>query len=395
MALSARRPRPKYAAALLSPSCLEELRVPAEFAARLGGEEGGGGTVQVLLVSPLGKVWRVELRRASGRWQLGGGGWAEFAAAHGVGAGWCVVFRVERRGVAAVRAFDAAGCLAHYCTPLAGVAVKRRPRFIRSLHPEDLQEMKMPDKFVQEHLTESGPSSQKATIFSRLGKFWHIELDPDRPGVLQGDGWMQFLKAHDLSEGNVLLFRYEGNMLFRVEVFLQTGLLEECEAAAAANRTDDDVAGPSEPQQGSNQPGVSHVKMKRKNTKENSTCLKGSDKKPKVPSGPANKVASQKKLVRQRSFTKLITDYHLKFFFAVKLTICSSVGLLGACEITLKTSVDKIKSWRVSFNTANTFGYLWGPGWKRFCQENKIKEGSCCTFNIVKTRIWHVIIASS
>jgi len=103
-------------------------RVPGQFAAQLGGEEGmamgDGRAVVVLLVSPLGKVWRAELRRAGGAgggssWQLGGA-WAEFAVAHGIGAGWSVVFRLERRGVATVRAFDVAGCLSRFCTPHAG-----------------------------------------------------------------------------------------------------------------------------------------------------------------------------------------------------------------------------------------------------------------------------------
>ena len=102
--------------------------VPGQFAAQLGGEEGmamgDGRAVVVLLVSRLGKVWRPELRRAGGggggsSWQLGGA-WAEFAAAHGIGAGWSVVFRLERRGVATVRAFDVAGCLSRFCTPHAG-----------------------------------------------------------------------------------------------------------------------------------------------------------------------------------------------------------------------------------------------------------------------------------
>lgn len=99
-------------------------RVPAEFAARLGGDEGRGATVTVvLLVSPIGgKVWRAELCRAGGNrgaWKLADG-WPEFVAAHGFGAGWSVVFRLERRGVATVRAFDAAGCLARFSMPLPG-----------------------------------------------------------------------------------------------------------------------------------------------------------------------------------------------------------------------------------------------------------------------------------
>ncbi|KAJ1260002.1 hypothetical protein BS78_10G198800, partial [Paspalum vaginatum] len=399
--------RRKYAAALLSPSSLHHLRVPDDFAARLVGEEGAaaqaGRPAVVLLVSPLGKVWRAELRRAGaggGAWQLGGG-WAEFVAAHGVGAGWTVVFRLERRGVATVRAFDAAGCLARFCRPHAGVAAgKSRPRFVRLLHTEDMEKMRIPDKFVQEHLmTGTCSSSQKATIFSPLGKFWRVEVDRDQSGVLLGESWAQFLTAHDLSDGCILLFRYEGDMVFTVEAFLHNGCLKEYEAAAA-----DDEIGPSTvPQQGAKKIGVSPVKKRRKTIDED-TCVEAHHKKPQVFPMPAKKFVSHKKLVStvpRCSFMKQITGYDLKssliffYFVALKMTFCSSVGLSGACEITLKTLMDNTGSWPVSFNTANTYGYITGPGWKRFCQDNKVKEGDCCTFSVVKTRLWHVMIVPS
>ncbi|CAL5053870.1 unnamed protein product [Urochloa decumbens] len=362
MAPFVRRARPKYAAAPLSPACLHTLRVPGKFAARLAGGEAGAA-VEVLLVSPLGKVWRAELRRAGsggGPWQLGGG-WAEFAAAHGVGAGWSVVFRVERRGVATVRVFDAAGCLARFCTPHAGVAAgKSRPRFIRVLHTDDFEKMKIPDEFVQEHLTGTYPSSQKAMIFSPLGKFWHVDLNRDQPGMLLGDGWARFLTAHNLSEGNILVFSYT---LSHTHILI----------------------------------GVSPVKKKRK-TRNGNTSLVVYHKKPNCSPNSVKKAVSQKKLVStmpHRSFTKRITSYDLTSLFVVKGLFCSSVGLSGACEITLKMSTDNKRSWPVWFNIANTYGYIKGPGWKRFCRENKLKQGDCCTFSVIETTVWHVTIVSS
>jgi hypothetical protein len=104
---------------------------------------------------------------------------------------------------------------------------------------------KIPDKFVQEHLTGSCSSTQKAMVFSPLGKFWHVELDRSQSGVLLGDGWAQFLTAHNLSEGNILLFRYEDNMVFTVEAILHNGYSKE-HGAAAADMTDDMIViGPS------------------------------------------------------------------------------------------------------------------------------------------------------
>jgi len=80
---------------------------------------------------------------------------------------------------------------------------------------------------------------------------------------------------------------------------------------------------------------------------------------------------------------------------AVKKSICSSVDLLGTCEITLKMSMGNTRSWPVLFKMANNFGYITGQGWKRFCRENKLKEGDCCTFSVIKTTVWHVTIVSS
>jgi len=47
---------------------------------------------------------------------------------------------------------------------------------------------------------------------------------------------------------------------------------------------------------------------------------------------------------------------------AVKKSICSSVDLLGTCEITLKMSMGNTRSWPVLFKMANNFGYITGKG---------------------------------
>jgi len=80
---------------------------------------------------------------------------------------------------------------------------------------------------------------------------------------------------------------------------------------------------------------------------------------------------------------------------AVKKSICSSVGLLGTCEITLKMSMGNTRSWPVLFKMANNFGYITGQGWKRFCRESKLKEGDHCTFSVIETTVWHVTVVSS
>lgn len=77
---------------------------------------------------------------------------------------------------------------------------------------------------------------------------------------------------------------------------------------------------------------------------------------------------------------------------SVRGTFCSQIGLLEACAITLKISMKKKGSWRVAFKTANTYGYINGPGWRKFCLENEVKEGDRLTFNAIETTVWHVVI---
>jgi hypothetical protein len=36
--------------------------------------------------------------------------------------------------------------------------------------------------------------------------------------------------------------------------------------------------------------------------------------------------------------------------------------------------------------------YLLVKGWRQFCQENCLKEGDICIFNVIETTLWNVVI---
>ncbi|XP_044957017.1 putative B3 domain-containing protein Os06g0632500 [Hordeum vulgare subsp. vulgare] len=391
MALSVRRqPRYKFAAPVLSPSCLQKLCVPWEFAARLAA--GAGDVQEVHVVDLLGKPRRVELctrsRPDGGVACWLGAGWQEIVKKNGIGEGWSVVLRRERRGMATLTAYDPACCLACLCTPPAGVMSKTRPRFIKLLRPDDWEKMTIPDEFVQQHLigAESCPSSQKALIIGPTGKLWPVELDQRQSDVLYGEVWAEFLTAHDLSEGSILLFRYEVNMSFSVQVFLPNGCMKEYPYLA----DEADGSSPLLPQS-DKQLVAPSVSKRSYNKRQVVSGIPAT-----FPAMKAQKVQSQSKpagVVGRHSFTKQITSYSLKSLFAVKLTFCSSIGLLEACTIQLKTSMGgSARSWPVAFNIANTYGFLTGKGWKRFCQDNEVEEGDRCTFKVVEKMVWHVVI---
>ena len=71
-----------------------------------------------------------------------------------------------------------------------------------------------------------------------------------------------------------------------------------------------------------------------------------------------------------------------------------AIGLYRASGITLRTTANEdhgLRSWQVRFLVYRNRGTL-TRGWRTFWADNMIKEGDICTFNIIKTMLWHVDI---
>ncbi|PUZ46638.1 hypothetical protein GQ55_7G097300 [Panicum hallii var. hallii] len=90
---------------------------------------------------------------------------------------------------------------------------------------------------------------------------------------------------------------------------------------------------------------------------------------------------------------KVINGHTLEKYLALATDFCDAIGLRESCMITLKTSMDSTGSWQVrGISIKNCCSYLLIKGWRRFCQENSLKKGDICTFNVIETTVWHVII---
>ena len=70
---------------------------------------------------------------------------------------------------------------------------------------------------------------------------------------------------------------------------------------------------------------------------------------------------------------------------------CKKVGFLKNCTITLKSSESK-KSWKVDGFVYGSAQWRLSNGWKIFCQDNGLKNGDVCTFNVIKSNLWRVDI---
>ncbi|CAN6248150.1 unnamed protein product [Urochloa humidicola] len=133
----------------LVPQSFDKLRISGElarcFVAAGGGE--GAPAPTALVVSPFGKVWRVEVGR-DGDGAFLGRGWAEFLAAHGIGVGCFAVLRHEGGGALTFKAFDTSLCIIkEFAAPAAVMAsrsskgVSCKPQFIRIMYPDLTKKM--------------------------------------------------------------------------------------------------------------------------------------------------------------------------------------------------------------------------------------------------------------
>lgn len=82
----------------------------------------------------------------------------------------------------------------------------------------------IPRKF---HMNLPYKLKKLATLFSPNGKFWHVEINHTGQDIYFQKGWSEFAKAHDLHAGYFVVFRYEGNMIFKVKVFDTTGCIKD------------------------------------------------------------------------------------------------------------------------------------------------------------------------
>ncbi|XP_022683933.1 putative B3 domain-containing protein Os04g0347400 isoform X4 [Setaria italica] len=342
---------------LLQFSC-DTLRIPDELAAEIGAG-------QALVVCPSGtggkvKVWPVEVGRDGGGAFLGSG-WPEFAEASGVEAGWLLVLRHRGRGVLTVKAFDASRCLrvlGATTPPEVEATVSsrddaRKQQFI-SAHPTNFMEkMLIPAKFVQQYLPKEHLNNQSAIVLGPIGKVHSIKLEMGQSDLFFAGGWSQFLAFHDITEANALLLRYEGNMVFTVKIFGPNGCPIESKHK--------EVRVPQNIEEQQEAPSASIQKCC-----ENDLPISDGEKKP------------------QGSITSLKKA-------SPRVKCIYKIG--PPAWIRKEMSTKTIRKYIVHVLPYKGSSHQLGSGWRRFCQENKIKEGDVCTFNIIDSTLWHVVIA--
>lgn len=110
----------------------------------------------------------------------------------------------------------------------------RRPHFIKGFNPSiSFDKLRIPSKFVK-HL--EGKASGTVSLMGPSGNTWHADLAHQTDGVFILDGWTAFVRDHFLENGDSLVFRYDGNLHFTIQIFDQSSCEKETAFSAECHQ---------------------------------------------------------------------------------------------------------------------------------------------------------------
>ncbi|KAI3684778.1 hypothetical protein L6452_34004 [Arctium lappa] len=110
----------------------------------------------------------------------------------------------------------------------------RRPHFIKGFNPNiSFDKLKIPSKFGK-HL--EGKTAGTVSLMGPSGNTWHADLADQTDGLFILDGWAAFVRDHFLENGDSLVFRYDGNLHFTVQIFDQSSCEKETAFSAECHQ---------------------------------------------------------------------------------------------------------------------------------------------------------------
>lgn len=87
----------------------------------------------------------------------------------------------------------------------------------------------IPQEFLK-HISKESSDKASLTVQGSV-RSWTVKLSETGIGVFLQDGWLKFLRDNSLGDSEFLLFTYDGNMCFSVQIFNKNG----CERIVAAS----------------------------------------------------------------------------------------------------------------------------------------------------------------
>ncbi|KAH9620992.1 hypothetical protein KSS87_001589 [Heliosperma pusillum] len=101
----------------------------------------------------------------------------------------------------------------------------KKPHFLEIYLPNlSSQRLEVPSKFIK-HL--KGRTSGSLSLIGPSGNSWHVDLIDQNGHLFFNSGWPTFVNDHSLQCGDSLVFRYDGNSRFTIQIFDESSCEKE------------------------------------------------------------------------------------------------------------------------------------------------------------------------
>ncbi|XP_042445394.1 putative B3 domain-containing protein Os04g0346900 [Zingiber officinale] len=257
-----------------------------------------------------------------------------------------------------------------------------RPQFFILLCPVSLQKLTIPHDFMK--YIEKNRTLRKAILLSPLVKFWHVVVERhDKSSTMSfGRGWSKFVEAHNLQEGNMVTFRYEGNMLFAVKIFFENGCRRYTNTASVPKRAlYEQTSASSSSCVPSDDSANSEESMTGTNTRKRTLETEAQDE---LPNTREYSQASESILKWEVVVTsRLLSSGRINI---PKRLMCLDQFSREKGEVIVTDR--RGRKWPIRLTHRTESGL--GRGWRLLAQENNVEEGDVCIFEFVSDKLIRV-----
>ncbi|XP_062024097.1 putative B3 domain-containing protein Os03g0621600 [Rosa rugosa] len=277
----------------------------------------------------------------------------------------------------------------------------RRPHFF-AFFSADLssERLKIPERFM---IHMEGRTSGIVVLSGPSGNAWNVHLIEQNGDLFFHFGWPAFVRDHSLECGDFLIFRYDGELRFTVQIFDQTACEKEAafhsqcgqsssyfEKLIGRKRAREEGCGldrllfeestSSQQSKTCENPGLDVVIYKAKQAIQNNlndrVCMQISS---------AHEVA-QSFSSSNPYFLRIMKSFNISGSYTLNIPYKFSVAHLPNCKVKIVLLNLKGESWTVNSvptTRVHTSHTLCG-GWMAFVRYNDIKLGDICIFELVR-----------
>nr|XP_011458372.1 PREDICTED: B3 domain-containing protein Os11g0197600-like isoform X2 [Fragaria vesca subsp. vesca] len=246
---------------------------------------------------------------------------------------------------------------------------EKRPSFFKVIIPGySTRYLRIPPPFLE---LISNDLSGEATLNSNTCSewSWNVGVTKTIRSVYFKDGWQEFLKDNSVEDGDFVVFEYEGNMNFNVQIFDNSG----CERDCFPNIGTPKISSFAEKKRHPSTPRKSDICCSKCHLQLNSR----KDSSESFKSNYPHVTLAIKKTYCVYSFPTSFYKEHLS---------------PGNYEVVFLKIAEGKKWYKVKLVRSIATAFM-SKGWSKFARANQIKVGNVCAFEVVEENklVVHII----